>query len=59
MDAFTRRGTLSGTLTIVFANISSAELIDTVLLSVLGAVISFGVSVLLRKWFRKSKPPDQ
>lgn len=59
MDAFTRRGTIGGTLTIVFASISHAELLETVLLSMLGAIVSFSVSVLLRWLMRKRKPPDE
>ena len=59
MDTFTRSGTIGGTLTILFANISSAEIVQTIVLSIIGAIVSFSVSLLLRKLMRKRKPPEQ
>ena len=41
-------GTASGTLLTLFANIHSEDLIKTIVLSTLGALISFGVSLGLR-----------
>ncbi len=41
-------GTASGTLLTLFANIHSEDLMKTALLSLLGAVVSFVVSVGLR-----------
>ena len=50
-------GTVSGTALTVAVNIGSADVIKTVVLAALGAVVSFGVSLLL-KWlitFRKQR----
>lgn len=44
----TLAGTASGTLLTLFANIHSDDLMKTALLSLLGAVVSFVVSVGLR-----------
>jgi mannitol-specific phosphotransferase system IIBC component len=46
-------GTASGTLLTLFANIHSEDLMKTALLSLLGAVVSFVVSVGLRWVVRK------
>ncbi|MFL5809838.1 MAG: hypothetical protein ACJ749_09975 [Flavisolibacter sp.] len=46
-----RMGTAGGTLTVLFG-ISTADMIRTVILAVLGAVVSFGVSLLLKKIVR-------
>jgi hypothetical protein len=45
-------GTVSGTVLTVAVNIGSSDVIKTVVLAALGAVVSFGVSLLL-KWFVK------
>ena len=45
-------GTVSGTVLTVIANIDSQDIIKTGILAALGAVVSFGVSVLL-KWLVK------
>ncbi len=45
-------GTVSGTVLTVAANIGSSDIVKTVVLAALGAVVSFSVSVLL-KWFTK------
>lgn len=45
-------GTVSGTALTVMVNIGSSDLIKTVVLAVLGAVVSFSVSLFL-KWLVK------
>lgn len=45
-------GTVSGTVLTVAVNIGSSDVIKTVALAALGAVVSFGVSVFL-KWIVK------
>lgn len=47
-------GTVSGTALTVIANIGSADILKTVILAALGAVVSFSVSLLL-KWLFKSR----
>lgn len=42
-------GTVTGTALTVIANIGSQDVIKTVVLAAIGAVVSFGVSLLL-KW---------
>jgi hypothetical protein len=48
-------GTVSGTVLTVLVNIGSSDIIKTVVLAVLGAVVSFGVSLLLKWLIRKFK----
>jgi hypothetical protein len=50
-------GTAGGTLMIILANITTGDLLKTVLLAALGAVVSFGVSLLLRRMVKWWKPP--
>ena len=45
----TRVGTAVGAITIFIANIQSADIIKTILLAATGAVVSFFISLLLRK----------
>jgi len=45
-------GTVSGTVLTVAVNIGSSDIVKTVVLAALGAVVSFSVSVLL-KWIVK------
>lgn len=49
-----RMGTAGGTLTIFLANINSNDIVKTVAMSAVGAVISFVVSVLLKWLFGKA-----
>ena len=49
MDNNTRSGTFGGMLTVLLFRLDRGELISTVLLAAIGAVVSFGVSVFL-KW---------
>jgi mannitol-specific phosphotransferase system IIBC component len=48
----TKVGTVAGTITILLANINSADILKTMLLAGIGAVVSFFVSLLLRKIVR-------
>lgn len=48
VDHSTRAGTAGGTLLIIIANISSQDLLKTVVLAAVGAVVSFGVTLLLK-----------
>ena len=49
IESETILGTVSGTVLTVLVNIGSSDIIKTVVLAALGAVVSFGVSLLL-KW---------
>lgn len=52
----TKAGTVGGTLLTVFYNIRSEDVIKTIVLAGVGAVVSFVVSLLLKrivKYFRK------
>jgi H+/Cl- antiporter ClcA len=53
-DVSLKIGTASGTLLSLVPNILSEDIVRTVILAVLGAVVSFAVTVLL-KWFTRSK----
>jgi len=55
----TKMGTLAGTLTIILANITKADLLKTIILAALGALVSFVVSLLLKNVMKrwKRKPP--
>jgi len=52
IESGTILGTVSGTVLTVLVNIGSSDVIKTVVLAALGAVVSFSVSVLL-KWLVK------
>ncbi len=55
-DKTTKAGTAGGTLLTIFGNISSQDIIKTIVLAAVGAVVSFSVTVLLKvliKRFRK------
>lgn len=47
-DSTTKTGTMAGTLLTVFVNISSEDLIKTAILAVVGAAVSFIVTLLLK-----------
>lgn len=52
----TRAGTIGGTLLTVFYNIRSEDVVKTIVLAGVGAVVSFVVSLLLKallKYFKK------
>lgn len=48
-----RAGTVGGTFLIVLLQISSGKIVETGVLAVVGAVVSFGVSLLLRRLTRR------
>ncbi len=60
-DTFgTRIGTMGGTILTVVINISTGDVIRTMILATVGAVVSFTISILLKriiKWLN-GKPPD-
>jgi len=54
----TRATTVGGALTILFANINSTDVVKTIVLTMLGAVVSFVMSVLFKaalKWWKTRK----
>jgi hypothetical protein len=53
IESGTLAGTLAGTTLCVVANISSPDVMRTVILASIGAVVSFTVSLLLKRLFRK------
>ena len=48
-------GTASGTFLSVLPNLNSEDFMRTVVLAIIGAVVSYGISLLLKKMFRKEK----
>jgi mannitol-specific phosphotransferase system IIBC component len=46
-------GTAGGTLLTIFANIHSEDIVKTATLALIGAVVSFSVSILM-KWISRS-----
>ena len=53
-DISLKVGTTSGTLLSIVPNIFSEDILKTVILAVVGATVSFSVSLFL-KWLTKSK----
>lgn len=53
--SFLKTGTAGGTLTILFANIDANDLVKTVVLAAVGAMVSLVVSFVLKKMFGKKK----
>ena len=52
-DHSTKAGTACGTLLTIFANIKSEDLIKTAVLAGVGAVISFTITLVLKRLIRK------
>lgn len=52
IESGTILGTVSGTVLTIAVNVGSSDIIKTVILAALGAIVSFSVSVLL-KWIVK------
>jgi hypothetical protein len=51
----TKTTTIGGALVVLFANISKDDIIKTVVLTAIGAIVSFGISQLMKmllKWWR-------
>ena len=54
----TKATTIGGTLIVLLANINSSDIIRTIVLTAIGAIISFGMSVLIKmvmKWWKTRK----
>jgi hypothetical protein len=49
-----KNGTALGTVLCVLSNIHSKDIVKTIILAIVGATVSFGVSLFL-KWVTKSK----
>ncbi len=47
-DSTVRRGTASGTLLTLFANISSDDILKTAILAAIGAAVSFAITLSLK-----------
>lgn len=54
-DSTTKRGTAGGTLLTILGNITSDDIIKTAILAAVGAVVSFGVTVLLKLLIKRLK----
>ena len=53
--AGTRTGTLGGTVLVILSSIQFADIVKTSILAAIGAAVSFVVTVLLKRVFRKKK----
>lgn len=49
----TKAGTIGGTLLSMMPNLTGADIAKTVILAAIGAVVSFGISILM-KWMVKA-----
>lgn len=54
-DNTTKAGTAGGTLLTIFANISSADVIKTIILAAIGAAVSFTVTIFLKALINRLK----
>lgn len=54
-DNTTKRGTAGGTLLTILGNISSEDVLKTIILAAVGAVVSFAVTFLLKKLLKRIK----
>ena len=54
-DNTTKAGTAGGTLLTIFANISSEDIIKTIILAAVGAAVSFGVTIFLKVIVKRLK----
>ena len=55
-DSHAKAGTAGGTLLSIFANIQSGDILKTAILAAIGAVVSFGSTMLLKmviRYFKK------
>lgn len=55
IESGTIMGTVSGTVLTVLVNVGSSDILKTVILAALGAVVSFSVSVLLKCLVKRFK----
>ena len=54
-DNSTKAGTASGTLLTIFGNINSSDIVKTVILAAIGAVVSFCVTLFLKFLIKQLK----
>ena len=54
-DNTTKAGTAGGTLLTIFANISSEDILKTIILAAIGAAVSFAVTIFLKSVFKRFK----
>lgn len=54
-DNTTKAGTASGTLLTIFANITSDDILKTVILAAIGAAVSFTVTIFLKALIKRLK----
>jgi len=54
-DNSTKAGTAGGTILTILVNIKSEDLIKTAILAAVGAVVSFGVTLLLKLLIKRFK----
>ena len=54
-DNSTKAGTAGGTLLTIFANISSEDVIKTIILAAIGAAVSFTVTIFLKALIKRLK----
>ena len=52
-DNTTKTGTASGTLLTIFANITKEDIVKTIVLAGVGAIVSFGITLLLKVVVKK------
>jgi mannitol-specific phosphotransferase system IIBC component len=52
-DSTTKTGTAGGTLLTILANISSDDILKTIILAAIGAVASFFITLLLKFFVRR------
>jgi len=52
-DSTTKTGTAGGTLLTIFANITEEDIAKTIVLAGIGAIVSFGVTLLLKVVIKK------
>lgn len=54
-DNTTKRGTAGGTLLTILGNISSEDILKTIVLAAIGAVVSFAVTLLCKFLIKRIK----
>lgn len=54
-DNTTKAGTAGGTLLTIFANITSEDIIKTIILAAIGAAVSFTVTIFLKALIKRLK----
>ena len=50
-----KNGTIGSTLLVLLIHIDTEELLSTIILAAIGAIVSFMISVILERVFRKKK----